>query len=198
MISAIVLAAGLSTRMGQPKMLLPWGRKTVLEQVVDTLLDSEIRDIVVVAGAHYQEFKSLLTQPGVKVVFNPVFENGEMTCSLQKGLSFLSENASEVMVVLGDQPFLTVQTAKKLINASARSHKKIIMPSINGRRGHPWIINHILWQEIASLKSPENMRDFFNKHNDEIEYVLVEDGGILKDMDTREDYEQYKPKGRHD
>lgn len=193
MITAIVLAAGLSKRMGQPKMLLPWGSKRVIGQVVDTLIDSGISDILVVAGALHTEIRDALKDKKCQVVVNPHYANGEMTTSLQTGLSHVNRQTNEVLVVLGDQPFLQKQTISLLINASSGSEKLIVMPSFQNKRGHPWIIKNGCWQEIMSIKAPYTLRDFLCQHEHEIEYVLVENDSIIRDMDTQEDYKRYKP-----
>jgi molybdenum cofactor cytidylyltransferase len=194
MITAVVLAAGLSTRMGQPKMMLKWGNKTVIQQVVDTLFESGILDITVVTGEWYREISELINAEGVKVIVNPLFANGEMTSSIQAGISNLSELSTHAMVVLGDQPFIKSSTIRNLIAASQISNKQIVMPSINDRRGHPWLIGRSLWPEIMSIKPPLTMRDFINAHHNEIDYVKVDDENIIKDMDTPEDYHHLKPK----
>lgn len=195
MITAVVLAAGLSKRMGQPKMLLPWGKKKVIQQVVETLSESGINEIIVVAGGLYSEIREALKEDQVAVVVNPLYANGEMTSSLQAGLSHLSEGPTDVMVVLGDQPFLKKRTIELLLEASQASEKPIVMPSFENRRGHPWIIKNGFWKEVQNLKVPETLRDFFRQHENGIEYVLVEDHGIAQDMDTPEDYEHFRPKG---
>jgi molybdenum cofactor cytidylyltransferase len=194
MITAIVLAAGLSRRMGQPKMLLEWGAKTVIEQVVGTLRESGIKDVIVVAGALYDEISNRLKDQKIHVVFNPSYANGEMIDSLQTGLSHVLVKSTDVMVVLGDQPFLNKQTLGSLINASDKTGKQIVMPSIQNKRGHPWIIKEPIWNEIRNIKKPATLRDFIRQHEPEIEYVLVEDDGIIRDMDTPEEYKRLKPK----
>ena len=193
MITAVVLAAGLSKRMGQPKMLLPWGKKKVIQQVVETLIVSGIKKIVVVTGALHAEIREALIEDQVKVVVNPLYANGEMTTSLQAGLSHLPKTPTDVMVVLGDQPFLRRRTIEMLVDASKATGKHIVMPSFQNRRGHPWIIKAKLWKEIQNIEAPETLREFFRQHGNEIEYVLVEDNGIAQDMDTPEDYERLRP-----
>ena len=118
MITAVVLAAGVSKRMGQPKMLLQWGNKKVIQQVVETLIEAGITEIVVVAGALHSEIRKELKESRVRVVINPQYANGEMTTSLQAGLSCLQDMATDVLVVLGDQPFLKTQTIRLLIKST--------------------------------------------------------------------------------
>ena len=194
MIGAIVLAAGLSTRMGSPKMLLKWGSTTVIEQVVDSLNQAGVDEVVVVAGALYEEIKKLLDKRDVIVVVNPNYRNGEMTDSLQTGLSELSQSTAAAMIVLGDQPFVSPKTMRTLTQAFEKTSHNIVMPSINNRRGHPWIIRRILWDEIMELQAPLTMRDFMRSNQEDIHYVLVEDENIVKDMDTPEDYRRMQPK----
>jgi molybdenum cofactor cytidylyltransferase len=198
MITAIVLAAGLSKRMGKPKMLLPWGGKRVIEQVVDTLSHSGISEIIVVAGEFLMEMENLLANRNAKVVKNPYYSNGEMTASLQAGLSVLSGETTEVMVVLGDQPFLEETIVSNLMKTSQATTQSIVMPSVNHKRGHPWIIKKVLLQEIMEIRPPSTLRDFIRKHDAEIEYLVVTEDNVIRDMDTPEDYERLKPKAAGD
>jgi len=193
MIGAVVLAAGLSTRMGQPKMLMEWGGKKVIEQVVDVLLAAELKEIVVVAGELKLEMEKVLENRNAKIVFNPQYANGEMAGSLQVGLNELSAEVDAAMIVLGDQPFIKTETVKSVINACIFVDAAISMPSENNRRGHPWIIKRKLWQEVLDIKPPDTMRDFFRKNQDQIGYVVIDDPSIIQDMDTPEDYQQFRP-----
>ncbi len=117
MLGAVVLAAGQSTRMGRPKMLMMWGGKKVIEQVTDVLLVAGITEIVVVAGDLKGEIGKVLEKRNINVVFNPKFANGEMTDSLKTGLNALSKEVHAAIVVLGDQPFIRQETVKEVINA---------------------------------------------------------------------------------
>ncbi|MGA9397239.1 MAG: nucleotidyltransferase family protein [Anaerolineaceae bacterium] len=193
MIGAIVLAAGLSTRMGQPKMLMEWGGKKVIEQVVDVLLAAELKEIVVVTGELKLEMEKVLENRDAKIVFNPQYANGEMTGSLQVGLNEISAEVGAAMVVLGDQPFIKQDTVNSVINAYKLGKAAIIMPSVNNRRGHPWIIQRKLWQEVLDIKPPDTMREFFTKNQDQIGYVVIDDPSIIQDVDTPEDYQQFHP-----
>ena len=104
MISAIILAAGQSKRMGQPKMVLPWGKSTVIEQVVMTFLQAGIEDILVVTGGAHEVVEKTLDPYPVRKIYNPDYAAGEMLSSLQLGLSKLHREAQAVLVGLGDQP----------------------------------------------------------------------------------------------
>jgi molybdenum cofactor cytidylyltransferase len=195
MIGAVILAAGLSSRMGTSKVMLKWGNQTVIEKIVDTLLRTGIKEIVIVTGSMYSQVKRLITYDTVKIVFNPQYANGEMVCSLKVGLQALSNRLSAAMVLLGDQPFISQDTIRKVAEACHQDRGLIIMPSFNNHRGHPWIIKKRLWSQVMGIIPPETLRDFFKSHQKSIHYVIVEDQLIIQDMDTPEDYQRLKPNG---
>ncbi|CAG0994177.1 molybdenum cofactor cytidylyltransferase [Anaerolineae bacterium] len=189
MISAIVLGAGLSTRMGALKQLLPFGDRTVIEQVVSTLLDCTIDEIVVVLGHRHAEIAEVLSKWDVRVTFNPRYAEGMLT-SLQHGWRNVHQDADAVMHVLGDQPHLDARVAQKLIAAYRASDAGIAVPMFNGRRGHPILLNARYRDEILSLGDGETMRDVLRGHAAEVREVFVESDGILRDMDTWQEYER--------
>ncbi len=190
MITAIVLAAGRSRRMGQPKMLLPWGKTTVLEHVIQTLKAAGLDEILVVIGGAREGVEAIV-QESVRTIFNPGYERGEMLSSLQVGLGKASGKA--VMVVLGDQPQVRTGSLEQIQEEFARRESSIIVPSYNMRRGHPWIVPKRYWDEILEMEPGESLRDFLHRHGDEIYYVNVDDPGVLLDLDTPEDYLKSKP-----
>lgn len=197
-IGAIVLAAGLSTRMGRPKMLLPWGESTVLGRVVCTLHRAGIAPILVVTGAFREEVETLLQAlpcPTVRV-HNPRFEDGEMLHSLITGVENLPGDLDAVLVALGDQPQIEGEVVKRILERFAQQHSKIIVPSYQMRRGHPWLVARDLWEELMTLALPRTLRDFLNAHQDEIDYLVVDTPSVLQDLDTPEDYERLRPKPR--
>src|SRR5512136_2443662 len=115
MITAIVLAAGLSTRMGTQKMLLPWGDTTVIGKVIQTLGQAELTDIRVITGGNHKELGELLQHGGVSCIFNEDYANGEMLNSIQVGLHDIPPEFSAALVVLGDQPQIEAQVVKLII-----------------------------------------------------------------------------------
>ena len=190
MITAIVLAAGQSKRMGEPKMLLPWGDTTVLEHVIHTLRSAGLEDILVVTGGNRDGVEALV-QGSARAVFNPDYRKGEMISSLQVGLREASGVA--ILVVLGDQPQVQKSTLELVYEVFFRTDSSIIVPSYNMRRGHPWIISKKHWGEILEMGMGDSLRDFLNRHADEIQYVDVDDPGILQDLDTPADYLKSRP-----
>jgi molybdenum cofactor cytidylyltransferase len=187
-ISAIVLAAGLSTRMGRPKMSLPWNGSTVIERVIDQLLEAGIKSIVVVSGGAHEDVKRALIDRPVQIVLNPDYQNGEMLLSMQVGLRALPDDADAAMIVLGDQPQIEVRIVRGVIQEFEVTQAKLIVPSYQMRRGHPWVVDRSLWPQLLELKTPQTLRDFMNANSSAIHYLNVHNDSILQDMDTPEDY----------
>ena len=193
MISAIILAAGESKRMGQPKMLLPWGNTTVLGQVLSIFREAGIEDILVVTGGAHEQVEQIVKQYQCRSVFNRNFENGEMLSSLQRGIEAQSIQARATLIGLGDQPQVQVRNVQWICEAFRVRNSRLIVPSYQHRRGHPWLIERSLWQELLVLKFPQSPRDFMNKHAGEIDYVEVNTPSVLTDLDTPEDYQTSRP-----
>ncbi len=193
MIAAVVLAAGLSRRMGRPKLTLPWGSTTVIGQVVSVLSQSGLDQILVVTGgAHDQIALALAGQPA-ELVFNPQYDLDDMAVSLQVGLAALDPPPDAVLVVLGDQPQIKIEVVRRLVEIYAESSCRLVIPSYQMRRGHPWLIDRSLFAEVLSIKLPETMRAFLHRNRDQIEYLEVDDNSVLRDLDTPEDYDRERP-----
>ena len=193
MISAIVLAAGESRRMGQPKMLLPWGESTVLGQVISVLRSAGVEDIVTVTGGFREQVEAIATRKGSLVVFNPEYAGNEMLSSIQCGLRSLKAEAEATLICLGDQPQVQERSVRRVTETFEKSRSRLVVPSYQMRRGHPWLVARSLWGEILAMMSPQSPRDLLNAHSNEIEYVNVDNPSILQDLDTPEDYLKFKP-----
>lgn len=194
MISAVVLAAGMSRRMGEPKMTLRWSKTTVIGQVVNVLLSSGLQDIVVVTGGARQQVELALQDLPVRCQFNPSYREDEMIHSLQIGLPLLADEVQAAMIVLGDQPEIEVQVVKTIIKAFVETRAQLVVPSYQMRRGHPWLVARLLWPEIMKLSPPATLRNLVNNYTEFIHYVEIDNGTILSDIDTPEDYKRQKPR----
>jgi molybdenum cofactor cytidylyltransferase len=193
MISAVVLAAGQSKRMGRPKINLSWGETTVLGAVLSALQEGGIDHIVVITGLISIVGLDPWIESKIQFVPNPLAETSEMLVSLQFGLRALSDDVDAALIVLGDQPQIQSQTVAGLLSVYQQNRAPIIVPSYRMRRGHPWLIQRSLWTEILSLPSSVTMRQFLENHKERIYYHNVDTGSILLDLDTPEDYQRYKP-----
>ena len=193
MISAILLAGGQSKRMGQPKMLLPWGKLTVIEHVVTTFLQAGVRDIVVVTGGLHKQVEKAIDQYPVRSVYNRDYAIGEMLSSLQCGLGAMAPEVEAALIGLGDQPQIQESSVRLICETYRENRSGFVVPSFQMRRGHPWLVARRLWNEILELQPPESPRDFLNKHAGQIRYVNVDTRSILADLDTPEDYQKGHP-----
>ncbi len=187
MITALILAAGESKRMGEPKMLMPWGKSTVLQTVISTFQASGIKDILVITGGAHQQVESLIGKT-VETVFNENYQSGEMLSSIQLGLSVKKREASAALICLGDQPQVDERSVRSVCNTFLASKSQLVVPSYQMHRGHPWLIARPLWEELIAMKPPKTPRDFLKKHTSKIHYVIVDSPNILADLDTPEDY----------
>ncbi len=195
MITALILAAGQSTRMGRPKMSLAWGRTTVLGHIIDVFKAAGVENVLAVVGGERYTVQDIAQACGATTVFNPKFASEEMLSSLQIGLRSISEDTDAALVGLGDQPQIQEQTIRLILGEYQESAAPLIVPSYRMRRGHPWLIARELWPAILSLHSPLTPRDFLARHADSIHYVDVETPTVLQDLDTPEDYSRSASSG---
>jgi molybdenum cofactor cytidylyltransferase len=205
MISAIILAAGQSRRMGQPKMLLPWGKVSVLERVISVFATAGIEDILVVTGAVHEHIERSVAKYGeqypVRIVHNQNYLRGEMLSSLQCGLRTLlppplhhaGRETAAALVGLGDQPQVEERSVRLICEAFTQTKSLLVVPSFQMRRGHPWLVARPFWEDLFEMHPPESPRDFLNRHADDIHYVNVDTSSILADLDTPDDYRASHP-----
>jgi molybdenum cofactor cytidylyltransferase len=193
MISALILAAGESKRMGQPKMLLKWGQTTVLGHVIATFQQVGIQDVVVVVGGAREQVEEIVNQHASRSVYNDEHANGEMLLSLQRGIEAQLPQTQATLIALGDQPQIQEGTVRLISEKFQSGKSRLIVPSFEMRRGHPWLVERSLWKEILAMRPQQSPRDFLNQHAQEIEYVQVQTSSILADIDTIEDYQRSRP-----
>jgi molybdenum cofactor cytidylyltransferase len=185
--TAIVLAAGKSSRMGSNKLLLRFDGKTVIEHILDRLVNYET---IVVTGHCPEDIEPIIKEYGARIVHNPYYEQG-MTTSFQAGLRAIDEDVEAVFMVLSDtfgfKPSLLIEMELKM----ASTVDLIVSPVYDGKRGHPVLIAYELFQEFLNLSGEETMKDVVLRHEDEHSYVS---GDIWTriDLDTPEDYETMK------
>ncbi|HEX9676369.1 MAG TPA: nucleotidyltransferase family protein [Anaerolineales bacterium] len=195
MIAAVLLAAGESRRMGRPKLTLPWGTGgSVISQVVARFRKAGAEPLLVVTGGDREEIERALQGAGAQCLFNPNYRQGKMLSSIKVGLGrLLDGDAEAALVAPADLPSLTVETLRSLLDHRRRSGEDLIVPSYEMRRGHPVLIGRPQWQDVLELKEGETLRNFLRRKADQIDYVVVDDPGVIQDLDTPEDYEQGAP-----
>jgi molybdenum cofactor cytidylyltransferase len=190
LIAAIVLSAGKSERMGEPKALLSFRGKTFLENILDAISKSSVEHVVVVVGHHRKEIEERLT-PAAKVVFNPVYELGMIT-SFQAGIRALPAGTSGALLFLVDHPLVEAGTIESLVAKLAPD--RIVLPTFNGRRGHPVLFSSDVLDEILALTTSQGANIVVRKDPSRIVEVPVNSPGILVDVDTPEDFQNLQSK----
>lgn len=188
MISAILLAAGESKRMGQPKQLLPFRGSTILGQIMENLLPSQAAEIIVVLGSQAEKIMPQISREPVKIVVNPDFEQG-MSSSIKCGLSRISAAADGVMIVLGDQPLIEKETIDLLIEKHRQSERGIILPVYKGLRGHPVIFTMKYKDELMRLTGDIGGKQIVERHPSDVLEVEVDCESVVISIDAESDYQ---------
>jgi molybdopterin molybdotransferase len=202
MIHALVLAAGESRRMGMPKPLLRFGSQsrscgdarptksgdtTFLERIIGVLRDSDVDGTTVVLGARADTIQASVDLSGVDVAVNEDYRQGQLS-SLIKGLKSLPAGTEAILLCLVDHPFITTDVVNRLIGAFRETHRPIVLPVVNGRRGHPALFARSLFDELAHAPQDKGARHVVSANEDRILEVDVPDRGVLTSIDTPADY----------
>jgi CTP:molybdopterin cytidylyltransferase MocA len=186
-LAALVLAAGYSSRMGQFKPLLPFGRSTVIESAVDCFSGAGIRNITVVVGHRASELQSLLERGQLRCVFNPAYNQG-MYSSVVAGLHSLPSEVEACFLLPGDMPGIQPDTIRRIAKEYAETQAPILYPVLRGRRGHPPLISRPLFAAIVSGEGTGGLRALLAGYDSQARDLPVQDEGIHLDLDTPEDY----------
>jgi molybdenum cofactor cytidylyltransferase len=186
-VAAILLAAGRSRRMGAFKPLLPFGESTVIESCLESLRSAGIEEIIVVVGHRADDVRKQLKDFDVKFVINPD-PDSEMSASIARGIDRIESKAEAVLIALVDQPAVSGETIRQLIDEWRRTHARLMQPEHNGRGGHPVLIDLVYRNELLTLDPERGLRALFDAHRKEVRRVPVESPYVARDMDTWEDY----------
>lgn len=195
MISAIIPAAGLSTRMGERnKLLLPFRGKTLIEHAVDTLLESKVREVIVVVGYERERIEEALgSRAGrITVVGNPLYDDG-MSTSIRAGVAAASIEADAIMIYLADQPLIEPADINHLIDAfsdAREQNKSIVVPFYQGRRGNPVILDSRLKSDIVDIVGDVGCRRIIKRNPDRVFAVEMDTDHVVRDIDFPQDYEE--------
>ena len=188
-VSAILLGAGESKRMGFDKLSLPYRKKTILGHCLDVLLRSKVKEVVVVLSDRTREMRSRLEGQRVKIVMNPYYKKG-MSTSIRRGIQAIDPGSQGILIALGDQPFLKMRTVNALIHAFTKREGKIIIPSFRRRRGNPVIFDKKYEEELLRLKGDRGGKSIIEKHPRDVRRVPVKSEGVVKDVDTWKEYKK--------
>ena len=185
-ITAVILCAGSSSRMGECKALLPLGGKTALAQSVDRLRRGGVKDIWVVTGAREAMVSVEARRLACSVVHNPNYVEGKFS-SIRTGLSVCGAGADAVLLLPGDFALAKAQTVRAVLRGYEKN-KKLIYPTFLKERGDPLLVGKAFFPMLQRFSKDKGLRAFLSKYDSHALDVPVADRGILLDMDTPEDY----------
>ncbi len=189
-ISAVLLAAGLSTRMGQQKALLPWQGRTLLESQIAALLDAGASEVVVVLGYHAERLRPLAEAfPKTKTALNLRYKTGRSS-SVRAGMRRIDPASEAILVLSVDQP-RRPNTMRMVITAHAEGRSLITYPSYQGKGGHPIVFAARLLPELLRVReSRQGLREVVERHHADVRKVEVDDPQVVVDMNLPEDYQK--------
>jgi len=190
-VAGIVLAAGASTRFGQPKQLLDWGGVPLLAHVADGALAAGLAPVIVVLGSGAEAARTALRERSVQTAMNWRWEEG-LSTSVQVGLAALPPDTEAVVLMQCDQPLLTADLLRSLVDRFAETDAAIVHPVHAGRRGTPTLFARRLFPELAAVSGDQGGRALVARHAREVATVEVADADVLADMDTPDEYERLK------
>lgn len=188
-ISGIVLAGGSSSRLGQPKQLLDFEGRPLLQHAIDAMEKSGLYDVVVVLGHRADEVaEAVQIGSGTRIVVNPDYAHGQAT-SLRTGLEAVDERSDAAVVILGDQPAVNALMVRTIAETYQATGGKVVQAVFGGKPNHPTLFEKELWPAIKAIEGDKGAREVLKKHPEWV--VQVELGGELpSDLDTWEDYER--------
>ncbi len=186
MISAILLAAGNSGRMGRPKALLPYKNSTFINHILTNLESAGCSPIVTILGKHSSLILENSRAGQYEYAVNEKPEEG-MISSIQLGIKILPENSIGFLLALVDHPAVQQTTYKRMINAALENPDQIIIPEYKGRRGHPVYIGRQFFEQLLNAGAKQTARDIINTNKEIVKYLDIDDPGILTDIDFPED-----------
>ena len=190
-ISAIILAAGASTRFGQPKQLLDWGGVPLLAHVADVTLSSGLAPVVVVLGCQAEAARAALGTRPVQTVMNWRWEEG-LSTSVRVGLTALPPETEAVILLQCDQPLVTADLLRQIAARFEETGAAIVHPTHAGQRGTPTLFARRLFPELAAVSGDEGGRAVIARHTTEVATVEVANPDALADVDTPADYQRLR------
>lgn len=185
-VTGLVLAAGGSRRLGEPKQLLAYGSGTLLDHTLGTARASGFDQLLVALGGSSEEVRRQVDLSGVEVVENQDFGEG-CSSSIAAGLSAVDNRAEALILMLGDQPGVTPETVRTLIAGRGEGTRLAICRYDDGR-GHPIAFGRAMFGDLSKLHGDKAVWKLLDRGGDEVVEVPV-GGPIPRDVDTREDYE---------
>jgi molybdenum cofactor cytidylyltransferase len=202
-VSAVLLAAGMSTRMGQNKLLLNFREKPLIVHAVDTLLASDIDEVIVVLGHEIEKVRDQLERSiglankaasgkPVRLSQNPDYQNG-LSTSVRTGVEAVSRQANGIMIYLADQPLLEPEDVNRIVAGFAAAkevNKSIVVPFFRGERGNPVILDASLRDSILGIVGDVGCKGVIKRYPEKVYAIEMENDHVVRDVDDVQAYER--------
>lgn len=195
-VGGLILAAGLSTRMGQSKPLTKFLDKKLIDQTIKTMQEAGIDNIQIVTGFENERVEAYLqdnySSDHIHTIWNSNYGNGSILTSIKTGLPELAACES-VFIQLTDLPCIMPETYRKLLETMFVYRKKAVLPTVDGRRGHPVLIRMDLLTDILAYEGAVcggGLRGFWKQLGDDMMELPVDDPGCIMDTDTKEQLQE--------
>lgn len=185
-IAGIILAAGSASRMGQPKLLLPWKGEALIRHAARTALCC-LNPVIVVTGAWQKEIRDVLNDLPVIIVHNPDWKKGQST-SVRTGINSLPGEVSAAIFLLGDQPYASKELIQGLVDEYVQNHPTILAPYVGDKRSNPVLFDRATFYDLRQIEGDVGARAIFKYH--QIMPYAWHDENLLFDVDTPEDYQK--------
>jgi molybdenum cofactor cytidylyltransferase len=177
--------------MGEPKAMLRIGTKTFIDHILDIIDSNGIKNKIIVLGHESHVIEKSLTPSRGKIVLNKSWEQGQLS-SIIAGVNHIDQAACNgVLICPVDHPLISTTLVQKLIASFRSNQKKIVIPTYEGKRGHPVIFSSKLFTEIKNASLNVGLRQVVRAHEKDIELISTDEEGILINIDTPDDYKKY-------
>ena len=186
MITAVILAAGTSSRLGRPKQLLQFGDRTVIEHIVDRVLSTSAERVIVVLGHAAEEIGKTLGDRAVETVINPDYRTGQAS-SLTAGIRAAGDSEA-IVVLLGDQPGISSIAVENVIAEWRKSGKPIVMSRYGSNRSHPILFDRSVYLELLEIRGDQGARDVIRRDPTRVTTADSGSPDLPPDIDTESAY----------
>jgi molybdenum cofactor cytidylyltransferase len=187
MLAAVILAAGSSTRLGRPKQLLDFRGRPLVQHAIDTAAVCD--EVVVVLGHAAEEVQAAITLPSTgHIVHNPEHASGQAS-SLRAGLEALTEDVGAALVLLGDQPGVSAEAVKRVIDVYEQTGGPVVQARYGDAPGHPVLFDRSVWAQLTTIEGDRGARDLLRAHPEWVVPVRL-GAEPPPDVDTWADYER--------
>ncbi len=188
----VIPCSGSSSRMGTPKALLDAGGRTFIERVIHAHQAGGCSRVLVALPTLDGPVAAKAVEAGAQVVENPSPEDGPIG-SLRASLRVLDHSVEGVSFCPVDHPLIHEDTVQRLIDTFRQGQAPVVVPTFNGKRGHPVLFGRVLFEEILNDALPEGARTVVHRHLDDTRSVPVDDEGTIIDIDDMTAYRRHCP-----